>query len=393
MRGHARTSRVYFAIPIMRRLSGLPLAVLLGLCVFACGSKHSGALNAGLGSGDGTDDSSDDGGGATGFNNPQDGDDGGSFVNLPSDGGLGGGACAASSSKGEQQNLDVYIMLDQSLSMADDNKWTGVTGAINAFVQEPQTGVSVGLAYFALSLLNASCTPSDYATPVVEIAPLPGVASAITMSLSQHGPSTTTPTLGAEQGAIQHAQAWAKSHPGDVVAVILATDGDPDGCQLTPDPVTPVADAAMTGFTGSPSIPTFVIGVGTDTANLNQIAMGGGTGSAFIVDTSMNVNTQFLAALSKIRGTALGCQYKIPAPTGGQQVDFTKVNVQFTTSSGTKEVFPQVASKSACPASGDAWYYDNPQSPTQIDLCTTTCGAVSAGGTVNILTGCATIIK
>ncbi len=45
--------------------------------------------------------------------------------------------------------------------------------------------------------------------------------------------------------------------------------------------------------------------------------MAGGTGSAFIVDTSMNVSQQFLAALNKIRGAALGCQYKIPVPQGG----------------------------------------------------------------------------
>ena len=105
-------------------------------------------------------------------------------------------ACAYSVSKGAQQALDVYIMLDQSASMLGP-KWTGVTGAINSFVGQPLTGVSVGIQYFALDLLD--CTASDYATPEVEIAPLPGVASKITQSLSQHAPISTTPTVAAEQ--------------------------------------------------------------------------------------------------------------------------------------------------------------------------------------------------
>jgi hypothetical protein len=267
-----------------------------------------------------------------------------------------------------------------------------VTQAITSFVQQPLMGVSVGIQYFGLNF--ADCTAGDYATPEVEIAPLPGVGSKITASLGTHVPLSGTPTLAAEQGALQHLQDWSKTHPGDVLAVILATDGDPDACNLTPTPVAPVAAAAMAGFTGTPSIPTFVIGVGTDTANLNAIAMGGGTGAAFIVDTSMSVNNQFLDALNKIRGKALGCQYKIPAPMpGAGMVDFSKVNVQFTTQTGTKSVFPQVTDKSACPSSGNAWYYDDAANPTQIILCTSACGSISAGGTVDILTGCATIVK
>jgi hypothetical protein len=363
---------------------------LLTLCAVACGSKSSNGSGPLVG-GDANDGGSQaDNDASTGFTS-DDTDDAGVFLTT-GDGSVGSGsmACAASASKGQQQALDVYIMLDQSLSMLGP-KWTGVTAALNSFVMQPLTGVSVGIQYFALNL--ASCTASDYATPEVEIAPLPGVASKITASLAMHAPSTVTPTLPAEQGAVQHAQSWAKSHPNDAVIVVLATDGDPDTCATSANAVADVAAAAAVGVSGTPKILTFVIGVGTDTANLNQIATGGGTGNAFIVDTSMNINQQFLDALNKIRGSALGCQYKIPAPTTGGTTDFGKVNVQFTTSTGTKEVFPQVASKAACPASGNAWYYDNPAAPTQIILCTSSCGSVSAGGEVDVLTGCQTIFK
>ena len=54
---------------------------------------------------------------------------------------------------------------------------------------------------------------------------------------------------------------------------------------------------------------------------------------------------------------------------------------------------PYVSDKSKCPASGNAWYYDNASNPTEIILCTTTCGTVSAGGTVDVLTGCETVTR
>jgi hypothetical protein len=367
------------------------LVALVALAVVAaCGSKSSGGLSGSSAStGEGSDGGGDDAA-TTGFGDPGGSSGFGGGTGSGDDGGLSlMGACSYSTSKGQEKALDVYIMLDQSLSMLGP-KWTGVTDAINSFVMQPLTGVSVGIQYFALNL--ASCTDTDYATPEVEIAPLPGVASKITASLAAHAPSTVTPTLAAEEGAVEHAQAWAKMHPDDAVIVLLATDGDPDSCNLMPDPVTPVANAAMAGFMGTPKIATFVIGVGSDLANLNQIAAAGGTTSAFIVDTSMNVQTQFLAALNSVRGTALGCQYKIPAPPSGGTIDFSKVNVQFT-NNGKQTIFPQVSDKSKCPSSGNAWYYDNNTTPTQIILCTTSCGAVSVGGEIDVLTGCQTITK
>ena len=141
---------------------------------------------------------------------------------------------------------------------------------------------------------------------------------------------------------------------------------------------------------------TFVIGVGSSLDNLNKIAAAGGTTSAFLVDTGGNVQQQFLDALNRIRGAALGCNYKIPAPTPPATADYTKVNVQYTPGgTSSPKIFPQVASKGQCPASGDAWYYDNPASPTQIVLCDPSCNKVKAdaSGSFDVLLGCQTIIN
>ena len=325
-------------------------------------------------------------------------------------------------------------MLDQSGSMSDSvsgggTKWAAVTAALKSFVQQPNlNGISVGMQFFGLppgggsgtcsvvscstnadcgpaacgpctagfcsgalgSIGGDSCTASDYSTASVEIAPLPGVANAIVTAMGGHSPTTGTPTSAALQGAIDHAKSWASSHTSDAVAVILATDGDPEECDTSlPD----IETIASTAAAGTPKIDTFVIGVGTSTSNLNGIAMAGGTQQAFIVDTGGNVNQQFLAAMNAIRNSA-SCTFQIPLPPGGGTPDYNQVNIVFTPSGGTPKTIPYVMSKANCPTNGDGWYYDDPNNPTSINLCETTCGSVQAdtNGSVDITLGCTTVI-
>jgi hypothetical protein len=122
-----------------------------------------------------------------------------------------GGACAAQPYQAQLLPLDMYIMQDQSNSMSDTvseggTKWQAVTKALTTFVQQPGfTDISIGIQYFGLTPSGCpntcttdadcgacppcdfgvcighgsssdSCIASDYATPEVEIAPLPGVA-------------------------------------------------------------------------------------------------------------------------------------------------------------------------------------------------------------------------
>jgi hypothetical protein len=302
-------------------------------------------------------------------------------------------------------------------------KWDAVTQALKSFVTQPGLGgISVGIQYFGLppgggncacnfdsdcppgdscdTFVNLcfscefgdSCNAADYAKADVEIAPLPGVAPAIIASINAHSPNTSTPTSAALAGAIQHAKDWSAAHPGHVVIDIFATDGDPSECDLDLNNINAIAAA---GYSGMPKISTFVIGVGNSLSALNGIAAAGGTGQAFIVDTTQNVNMQFIAALNAIRGAALGCNYKIPVPSVGQP-DYTKVNVEYTPGgSTTPQIIPQVQDKSQCPSSGDAWYYDDPSNPTQILLCDATCNKLSMDsmGTVNVVLGCKTVIK
>ncbi|MBS2027696.1 MAG: VWA domain-containing protein [Deltaproteobacteria bacterium] len=340
------------------------------------------------------------------------------------------GACSSSSVTPTQAPVDIYLMLDQSGSMSDQTangttKWEAVTSGLQTFLQQQSSqGISLGLQFFALPAASSSCpsvcntttdvnnceagggfcfgngdacsgcgggdscTASDYATPAVEIAPLPGNATPIGTSIAAHGPSTSTPTSAALQGAIDHASAWAQAHTGHTVVDVLATDGDPTECDTNLADIQAIAAA---GLSGSPSIKTFVIGVGSSLSTLDGIALAGGTTSAHIIDTSTNVGDAMLAAMNTIRVQALGCAYGIPR-VNGNLPDAALINVELTVGGSSAEI-PNVANASACPASGDAWYYDDPSVPQHVVLCSSTCSAVGNDPTssVNLLLDCPTI--
>jgi len=228
---------------------------------------------------------------------------------------------------------------------------------------------------------------SDYAKADVPIAPLSSNASLITASMAQHAPSTNTPTLPAVQGGVQFVASYASAHPEYKVVLVLATDGVPNGCDSS---VTNVSAAAAAGLTGTPSVETYVIGVGDNLANLNAIAVAGGTKQAFLIGDA-NVQQELLAALTAIQGQVLPCQYAVPSPDKGGMLDFSKVNVQFTPGSGSGQTeFQKVANAAGCTGAKNLWYYDDPAAPTQILLCPETCSMVSSDGMakVNIVLDC-----
>jgi hypothetical protein len=136
-----------------------------------------------------------------------------------------------------------------------------------------------------------------------------------------------------------------------------------------------------------------VIGVGSETASLNAIAVSGGTQQAYFVDTNQDAGKQFLEALDAIRNTAFACEYSIPKPTAGDP-DFGRVNVRRTPSGGKGELIPQVPDASQCDPGG-GWYYDDPVNPTRILICPGTCDELQndLAGKLDILLGCQTIIK
>jgi hypothetical protein len=79
-------------------------------------------------------------------------------------------------------------------------------------------------------------------------------------------------------------------------------------------------------------------------------------------------------ATSVIKSAQLSCEWALPAPPDGKDLDPKKVNVEFIDGGGASTVFGKVLSAADCSkVSGDAWYYDSETKPTKVLVCPQTC--------------------
>lgn len=246
-----------------------------------------------------------------------------------------------------------------------------------------------------------SCEAADYATPAVEISTLNGAAVPLSEAIVAQDPNGATPTAPAIDGAIKHARDWAAAHPDHKVVTVLATDGLPTECE--PTDIGSIAGIAEAGANSTPGIPTFVIGVfsATDAGaqqNLDQIAQKGGTGSAFFITDDQDVSQAFLDALHAIQGETLACEYQLPSPPDGSDLDFGKVNVEYTPpGAGAPTTVFYVGEAGDCDSAAGGWYYDQDpaagQVPTKLLMCPATCDELKGkGGQIDIRMGCQTIV-
>lgn len=322
-------------------------------------------------------------GGASGFGNI--GGFGGQAGVSGSPAGAGGegGGCGGENYVAENRPLDIYVIMDESLSMlVPVDIWTPTSTALNTFFGSPSAeGIGVGIQFF-----SGGCDVAAYATPVVPVADLPGNAGALMMALANRLPGPGTATEPALRGAIQFAAGRAMADPTRKQVVLLVTDGEPASCNAT---VESTAAAAAEGYSATPSIPTYVLGLG-NIAGLNSMAMSGGTGAAFVVEDPMNVQA-VVEAMNAIRGQALPCEYRVPTATAGS-FDKTLVNLNWTRDGVTNAV-PFVGGAEGCAGAPAGWYYDNAEAPTQLVACEQTCNELKTlGGDVSVVLGCPQIV-
>ena len=408
--------------PVRGRRPSLAAALAQAFLLVACGGGNgtgTGLDGGGLAGSTGLAGSAGAGSGSGG------GSGGGTGVALPgiADGGAqigaGGGAtagpaaypclqgkspaCAGQVYMGQQLPLDLHVMFDQSGSMAimDDGqrmRLDVVRGAVASFLGASESrGIGVGISYFGHQPLTCGCTscdPATYATPAVPVGLLPDHGAAIMGSLSRIEPVGETPTGAAIRGACLSASARKQSDPGRNPVILLVTDGEPKapltsmkgGCNPTLDD----AVAAATACAAS-GIKTYVLGIGPALQNLHQIANAGRSGKAYLVENGGG--PEILKALNAIRSDAMiPCSLQVPRPSFAAAVDPSKVNLLYSSAScGAVTTFLNVKQASGCHPTTGGWYYDDPASPTSIQLCTASCNAVKApGGQLSISVGCST---
>jgi hypothetical protein len=355
----------------MRVLSSLlrasaGLLPLLATAAVACGSDADGANDASSSGASSGNFANGDGGAAQGD----------------------GGACATTSKKAERVPVDMVIGLDTSFSMDFDDKWQNVRDALKAFVGNPAyADLGIGLQFFPI---RKQCSVADYAVPAVPITLQPQAVGPIHAALDAQQMAGGTPIVPLLQGLTKYLVENAK--PGRKPVIVLATDGIPDDtCLSSADGALPntlenaiaVADKALKG---TPSIATFVIGVGGELAPLNQIAAAGGTTQATLVDTGGNAQQALIEALDGVRRQAIPCDYDIPPGT----IDVNATNVTYTTGGTTKQLVFVGNAAGCAKAPNEGWYFDDEAAPKKVILCPAVCDAVKTddAGSVDLLFGC-----
>jgi hypothetical protein len=189
-----------------------------------------------------------------------------------------------------------------------------------------------------------------------------------------------TPTVAVMSGSHTFIEGYRKQHEGRF-AIVLVTDGYPQGCSTTLDNVDSVVDQAKKAL--AVDLHTYVIGVANpkvtgapDTvSDLHRIAAAGGTEQAFLIDTGdpTATATAFTKAMDKIRQASISCSLPIPTASSGPGFDKQNVAVTFQSSTGKTTL---VYDKSCSGTNG--WHYDQVASPSEIVLCESTCNAVRA---------------
>lgn len=295
--------------------------------------------------------------------------------------------CAGALYEGEIIPLDLYVMFDQSGSMATvideataETRMDAVSRAMEEFLLDWQSsGIGVGLGHFGhMPLGETSCNEDDYAEPLVTIERLPDNAEAVVSTLDALEPTGETPTGAAIRGACQVTSAWKADHPGTVVANLLVTDGEPkapisskDGsCDpRLEDAVAAAAECADAG------VPSYVLGVGPSLENLDSIAEAGKTEGAYLVaqDSSQGV----LDALNAIRGAAqLPCEFDVHESDGGGTLDYEKTDVVVMDDECVVRRIAHVTSAEDCDDGSGGWYFNDSTGERRIVLCDRSCADV-----------------
>lgn len=316
-------------------------------------------------------------------------------------------SCAQGKAPVRLEPVNMFVMVDRSGSMNDDDKWLDATAALLFFFRDPKAaGMRVALRFFPHDVPITGCdaTACDSqacAEPLVPLGELTadyGEADtqerALVLGIAHSNPDTSTvdegtPIYAALDGALRWATSYKAAHPSEKTVVVFATDGEPKGCNEDFNAITGLAATALQAS----GVTTYAIGLqGSNATQIAQLAQAGGTKQSILVDPGPNAEQELVNALNGIRGETVSCDFAMPAASDATMtVDPTRVNVTFQPSSGAAGTLSQVVDATGC-GTRKSWYYDAPGAPTRIELCPAACDLVrgDARGSLEVLLGCVT---
>jgi hypothetical protein len=325
-------------------------------------------------------------------------------------GAAAGGSCASVGITVEPPPVDIFLMLDRSLSMSyliqntTLQRWDVLQQGVSRFISDPAVltkAPRVGLGFFSATATTSDptgCDPNSYVQPNTEIESIATGGPKVLQAVADEYPllGGPTPTLPALWGALRHAQAWQKGTLRMTVAV-LVTDGYATACDTDMSHAAQVAQEYFQGTVGTyndvgaPAIRSYVIGLAVDRFNLDAIAQAGGTGSATIVDNVGAVDQMVTALTAIAKGTIAptSCNVNYPTPPAGYSLDPAKLRLIYKPNLvfGISQEIPLVASGADCSGPNGGFYYDSPAAPTTVSLSPCSC-ANSGAGSLEFRLGC-----
>ena len=331
-----------------------------------------------------------------------------------------GDLCAGLGIEIEPAPLDMFIMMDRTMSMTYKVgatsliRWDVLEKGVDQFLNDPAVvaisadsnkSPRVGLGFFSYSGNPddpLECDPAAYEQPLIGMEAIatggPKILNAIKDQRAYLGGQTAWfPAL---KGALMNAQDW-KSQPANskrMTVVVFVTDGYPTECDQDQADITEMVGEYYAGVQGAfntrggPSIRTYVVGISVDPPfNLNAVAQAGGTGFATNLNNDGAID-QFVNTMVNITGAEIRCTYPISKPTDGRDIDPDKVQVVYKpfASPNKYEQFPMARTAADCNGTDGGWYFDNPRDPKTITLCPCTCANLGAG-TIQMRFGCGPI--
>ncbi|HET9932583.1 MAG TPA: vWA domain-containing protein [Polyangiaceae bacterium] len=317
-------------------------------------------------------------------------------------------SCTGIEQEAERIPIDMFIMMDRSCSMnyclgtsgencsvipdcsaSGGSRWDAIRAGLVDFVEKVKgQDVRAGIGFFGASGVgedSLDCDVTQYSTPKVPIGAIATTGPQIVDAIDSTPPAGFTPTYPALDGALRYAKSWAMKNPGRRTVVVLVTDGYPTQC--SPTTISGIAELAKAGYTTSPPVRTYVVGLAAG-FNLDQIAQQGGTNAAFNFDKSNVTSDNLVNTLMNISDSKIACNYEIPPAPTGMVFNPDKVQVLYTPAAGMKQELPKLDNISACDRNPNGgWYYDNPADPKVINVCPCSCANLQAG-TVQVSVGC-----
>lgn len=333
-------------------------------------------------------------------------------------------ACAASTDATQALPPVVQLVVDTSGSMdwppgwaptsPDDSKPPGATkweitrDALLDAVASLGGDIALGASFFpSVAQEGETCLRNEQAVPIALLGDAQSTARAAwETAVAEVVPEGATPTHGAYLFGLEQL-AESKLEGGRVL--LLLTDGTPTctlSCECTEDNVPvdsqPLIEEAKEAFANG--VRTFVIGSpGSEETRdvLSQLASEGGTarqdcsndGSEychFDMTTEPDLANGLAQALEQIGMSLRSCEYPIPAPPAGQELDPELVNVLYTPDGADTETIARDPSSGDC---SEGWQYS--ADGKNIMLCGEACERVRAepNSTVEVLFGCETVVS